>query len=114
VQRPRASAHGVTGDAVLTRAQSTLLTVFGALALLLGVANATLATLNRSEQARLLQSQQFVQQTVPLETLYREIAKALAELAVKGNDRDLLALLAAQGINVTVNTPPAAAPKAAP
>ena len=98
---------------MISRPQSAILTLFGALSAGLAIANALLFTQNRSEQALLTQSQQFVQQTVPLEALYRDIAKALAELAVKSNDRPVLELLAAQGINVTVNNPPpAAAPSA--
>lgn len=93
--------------------QFNLLTVLGTLALLLVCANATLFTLNRGAQNGLSQQQQFIQQTVPLEGLYREIVKALAELALKNQDPKLLAILSQQGLSVTANEPankPASAP----
>lgn len=93
--------------------QFNLLTVLGALALLLVLGNATLFTLNRGAQNALSQQQQFIQQTVPLEGLYREIVKALAELALKSHDPQLLAILTEQGFSVTANEPasrPASAP----
>jgi len=104
---------------MLNKWQYNLLTALGALALILAITNAALFTGNRTAQAELAQRQQFVQQTGPLEGLYRDIVKALAEMAVKGNDKQVLDMLAAQGLSVTVNTPdsPAAAgaaPAAAP
>ncbi len=95
---------------MLNKWQYNLLTALGALALMLAIANATLFTNNRSAQAELAQRQQFIQQTGPLEGLYRDIVKALAEMAVKGNDKQVLDMLAAQGLSVTVNTPDAPAP----
>ena len=92
---------------MLLKWQFNLLTVLGAAALLLVLANALLFTQNRSAQGALNQRQLFVQQTVPLEGLYRDIVKALAEMAVKGNDRQVLNMLAAQGLSVTVNSPSA-------
>jgi len=92
---------------MLLKWQFNLLTVLGVAALLLVLANALLFTQNRSAQGALSQRQLFVQQTVPLEGLYRDIVKALAEMAVKGNDRQVLNMLAAQGLSVTVNSPSA-------
>ena len=83
--------------------QFKLLTLLGASALVLVLSNALLFTQNRNAQGTLSQRQQFIQQTVPLEGLYRDIAKALAEMAVKGNDRQVLDMLATQGLSVTVN-----------
>lgn len=88
-----------------------LLTALGALALVLAGANAVLFTGNRATQNDVNSRAQFVQQSVALEGLYRDIVKALAELAVKNNDAQLLQMLAAQGINVSVNAP---APSTAP
>ena len=99
---------------MLTKWQYNLLTALGALALLLAITNATLFTANRRLQGELAQRQQFIQQTGPLEGLYRDIVKALAEMAVKGNDKQVLDMLSAQGLNVTVNTPDASAGAAAP
>lgn len=88
---------------MLSRWQFNLLTTLGVCALLLVVVNGTLFTLNRDSQTALTQRQQFVQQSVALEDLYRDIVKALAELGTKGNDRQLLDILAAQGMSVTVS-----------
>ena len=93
---------------MLSKWQFNVLTALGAVALVLVVANGVLFTQNRANQSILNQRQQFIQQTVPLEGLYREIVKALADLAVKANDREVLNMLAAQGISVTVNGPAAA------
>jgi ABC-type transport system involved in cytochrome bd biosynthesis fused ATPase/permease subunit len=91
--------------------QFNLLTALGAIALLLALTNAVFFTRNRAAQAEVNNRQQFVQQSAALEGLYRDIVKALAELAVKNNDTQLMQMLSAQGINVSVN-PPAPAPAA--
>ena len=93
---------------MLSKLQFNVLTALAAIALLLVIVNGVLFTTNRSEQAAVGQRQQYVQQTVALENLYREIVKALADLGVKNNDRAILDLLGAQGISVTVNNPSAA------
>lgn len=97
---------------MLTKLQFNVLMLLCVLAVALAVANGVLFTKNRAEQAALAQRQQFVQQTVPLEGLYREIVKALADLAVKANDKAVLDMLGAQGISVTVNAPDPAPRKA--
>lgn len=94
--------------------QYTILVVLGAISLLLSITNGVLFTQNRAEQAEVNARQQYLQQTVNLEGLYRELVKALAELAVKNNDSQLLQMLGAQGINVSVNAPAVQAPPAAP
>jgi glucose uptake protein GlcU len=92
--------------------QYRVLIALGAVALLLVVANGVLFTQNRSAQAEVNARQQYLQQTVGLESLYRDIVKALAELGAKNNDQQLLQMLAAQGINVSL-TPAAAQPATA-
>ena len=87
---------------MLARWQFNTLIVLGVLSLFLALANATLFSLNRESQAEIAQRQQFVQQSVALEGLYREIVKALAELGARSNDRRILDMLAAQGLNVTL------------
>jgi hypothetical protein len=99
---------------MLSRSQFNLLTALGIAALLLVVINSILFTLNRDSQSELNRQQQFIQQTVPLEGLYRDIVKALAEMAVKGNDRKVLDMLATQGLNVSVQKPAAAPADPAP
>jgi hypothetical protein len=96
---------------MLLKWQFNVLIGLGALALLLALADGVLFTLNFSAKGVLSQRQQFVQQTVPLEGLYRDIVKALAELALKNNDRQVLDMLAGQGINVTPNAAEAPARK---
>ncbi|MEO8836772.1 MAG: hypothetical protein ABI364_08535 [Caldimonas sp.] len=88
---------------MLTRWQFNALTGLGGLSLLLTLVNATLFTFNRDAQAAIAQRQQYIQQSIALEGLYREIVKALAESATRGNDRGLLDILAAQGLSVTVD-----------
>ena len=97
---------------MLARWQFTTLTALGTLSLLLAIANAALFTLNRASQAEIAQRQLFVQQSVALEGLYREIVKALAELGARSNDRAILGILAAQGLNVSLEGAPSAAPAA--
>jgi hypothetical protein len=93
--------------------QYSVLIALGAMAMVLVIANGVLFTKNRGAQAELNTRQQYLQQTVGLESLYRDIVKALAELAVKNNDQQLLQMLSAQGISVSV-TPPAPAAQPAP
>jgi type VI protein secretion system component VasK len=98
---------------MLSKWQFNLLTALGVAAVLLVLANSTLFMLNRHAQEALNQRQQFIQQTIPLEGLYRDIVKALAELGVKANDQQLLGVLSAQGLSVKVNgaaTKPVEAP----
>ena len=90
---------------MLARWQLVVLNVLGAAAIALVVANTWLFIDNRAAQAELAQRQQFVQQSVQLQSLYGDLVKALAEAGARGNDRQLLDLLAAQGLNVTI-TPP--------
>jgi len=85
--------------------QYTVLNAIGALALLLVLFNAVLFTKNRDLQQQVNARQQYLQQTTALEGLYRDIVKALAELAVSNNDTQLLEMLASQGLNVSVNAP---------
>jgi hypothetical protein len=88
---------------MLKRWQFNALTGLGALSLLLALVNATMFLVNRDAQAALAQSQQYIQQSLALEGLYRDIVKALAESGTRGNDRAMLDILAAQGLSVTVN-----------
>lgn len=61
---------------------------------------------NRKLQAEVNQRAQFIQQTVPMEALSRDIALALAQLGVRSQDDQIRALLSSLGISVTI-TPPA-------
>jgi len=101
---------------MLSRWQYIALTALGALSLLLALADATLVALNRDNQILVVQRQQYIQQSIALEGLYRDIVKALAELGARSNDRAILDVLAAQGLSVTVGgaaSAPAVAPSSA-
>lgn len=89
----------------MNRLQYWAATVLGAACLLLAVGHILLASMNRSLQADIGQRQQFVQQSVQLEGLYREIIRALAELGARNNDQDVRALLQRHGITYSVNAP---------
>jgi hypothetical protein len=94
----------------MNKIQFWIATALAALALPLLIINITLVTLNRGQQAEIGQRQQFVQQSVQLEGLYREIVRALAELGARNNDEAVRGLLARHGITYTVNAPAGNAP----
>jgi hypothetical protein len=84
------------------------------LALLLMAASLGLGAVNRSLQGEVGVRQQYVQQSLQLETLYREIIRALAELGARNNDQNLREMLQRHGISYNVNPPGAAAAGTAP
>lgn len=93
-----------------------ILTVLATSALIVVLVNMLLFSQNRSAQAEVNSRGQFIQQSIQLEALYREIVKALVDLSVRNNDIQLRDILVKQGI-VTVMpnpSPPAPAPGAAP
>ena len=94
---------------MLKRWEFWFLTATGAVTLILVVINCALFLANRSSQIDINSRQQFIQQSIQLEGLYREIVKALADLSIKNNDRQIKDMLTAQGITVTVNAQGAAA-----
>lgn len=91
------------------RNQFWIVTLLALLGLAATGANVALVLQNRTAQAEVSQRQQFVQQSVQLEQLYREIVRVLAELGARNNDEQLRGLLAKHGISYTVNPPAAAA-----
>jgi hypothetical protein len=92
---------------VLRGAQFWTLSGIALLALALVVVNIFLSRSNAQLQREVNERQLYVQQTLQLEGLYRDMVRGLAELAVQNKDERLRALLAAQGI--TINTNEAAA-----
>lgn len=97
----------------MNRSQYAITTALGAVALALTVVCIVLAAMNRGRQAEIGARQQFVQQSVQLEGLYREIVRALAELGARNNDEAVRTLLQRHGITYTLNAPqqpPAPAP----
>ncbi|WP_088281908.1 hypothetical protein [Ideonella sp. A 288] len=93
----------------MTRLQYWTVTTVAAACFLAMLANLALGLANQSARADVGQRQQYVQQSVQLEGLYREIIRALAELAARNNDGDVKAMLQRHGITFNVN-PAAAAP----
>jgi hypothetical protein len=92
----------------MSRAQHLIVTLLALLCLGAVVANITLSLGNRSAQAEVAQRQQFVQQSAQLEGLYREIVRALAELAARNNDAPVREMLQRHGISYSVNAPSSA------
>lgn len=76
------------------------LTVVGAAAVALAVANAVLFIGNRSLQQEAGQRAQFIQQSIALEGLYREMLQGLADRAMRTRDEQVRDLLAADGIKL--------------
>lgn len=89
--------------------QYWIVTLLAALCLAATAANAALSLRSRTAQAEVAQRQQFVQQSVQLEGLYKEIVRALAELAARNNDEDVRGMLQRHGISYSVNVAPATA-----
>ena len=97
---------------MLARWQFWVTTVVALLVALAAGYSMMLFSQNRNTQAELARRAQYVQQSVQLEGLYREMIKALADLSVRNQDKALTGLLASQGITVsaTADTPAAASP----
>jgi hypothetical protein len=83
------------------------LTVIGALALVLAALNMSLFQSNRALQAEANKRAQFIQQSIALETLYRQIVQELADRAVRTRDDQVRDMLAGEGLNLTFGEPPA-------
>jgi len=69
--------------------------------------NAALYFTNHSLQAEVSARAQYIQQSQTIGSLYQEIAKALASLAIEHHDEEVKALLAQEGF--TVNPTPGSA-----
>lgn len=93
----------------MNKLQFWALTAVATACLLLSGAVVALSAGNRGLQGDINQRQQFVQQSVQLEGLYREIIRALAELGARNNDQAVRGLLQQHGITYSVNPPAAAA-----
>ncbi len=82
------------------------------LGLVLVIINIVLFTGNRSIQAEVNTRQQFINQSLQLDRLNRELITALANLAARNNDEQLRNLLTSHGITFSVNQPGTSAPAA--
>jgi flagellar basal body-associated protein FliL len=74
-----------------------------AAAIILVVVNAGLYFTNRSAQAQFNARSQYIQQSQSIGSLYQEIAKTLANLAVENHDDEIKALLAQEGFTINSN-----------
>lgn len=98
---------------MMTRTQFWLTTSLGIASLLLVSINMLLVRDNQATRNDIALRQQYVQQSVQLESLYREIVRSLAELAARNKDADVTALLQRHGITYNVGPAGAAAAPAA-
>lgn len=90
---------------MLRKSQFWLLVALAALAAAFAVANMILFQDNRAKQTDVAGRQQFIQQTLPLEVLHRELVRTLANLVVRDpQDSDLRKLLSDQGVTVKVDS----------
>jgi hypothetical protein len=96
---------------MLKKNEFWILTALAAIALLLSIVNMVVFSQNRAAQAEVGGRSQYIQQAAQLEPLYREMVKALADLAVRNNDTELRDMLTKQGITLTAS-PPAPSPPA--
>ena len=93
---------------MLKNYQFWILTVVGVLALVLAIANMALSRTNGATQAEANSRAQYIQQSIAMENLYRDIVQELADRAVKTRDDQIRDLLAAEGFNVNFAAPPGA------
>jgi type VI protein secretion system component VasK len=93
---------------MLRGSQFWTLTAAAGITLALVLVNMFLFQANRELQAQANSRAQYVQQSVAMEQLQRQIAQELANLALRTRDDQVRDLLAAEGFNVTFDARPAA------
>ena len=98
---------------MLKRSEFWILTLLALVGAALAGTNMMLFQGNRAAQGEIGGRQQYIQQSIQLEGLYREMVKALADLSIKTQDGDLRTLLAGQGITISAGPPSAPAAPAA-
>jgi hypothetical protein len=76
------------------------LTPLAVLILILVLVNVLLTVGNQALRIQLAERQQFLNQSIQMESIYREIVTTLATVAIKTNDEQLKGVLASQGINL--------------
>ena len=90
----------------------TWVTLGAALGIVLILTNMVIFEWNRTLQREVDARAQYIQQTVQLEALQREIVSAIANLSVRNKDDALKSILTQQGITINVNPSQATAPEA--
>lgn len=91
---------------MLSKWQFWLLTVLAAGTVATIAANMVRFADNRRQQAEVAQRAQYIQQTVPLEALSREIVGALAQLSVRNQDDQIRSMLSGLGFKVNETAAP--------
>ncbi|MCC7257727.1 MAG: hypothetical protein IT486_05100 [Gammaproteobacteria bacterium] len=92
---------------MLNNNQFLVLTAAGALAIVLAAVNGFLFTANRALQQQASERAQFIQQSIALEGLYREMVQGLADRGLRTRDEQVRDLLAAEGITLNFDAAPA-------
>lgn len=111
----RGANTGVAADSMLRNYQYWTLTAIAALCLVLVALNIVLVRSNQTLRTEVQARAQYIQQSIQLQGLYKEMVNALADLSVRNKDDQLRNLLGREGITVTVNPPATpAAPAVAP
>jgi hypothetical protein len=81
-----------------------ILTVVSGLALALALTNMLLYQQNRELNGRAAERNQYIQQSVALENLYRQIVQELGQRAVRSRDDQIRDLLSEQGFNINFDS----------
>lgn len=94
---------------MLDRLQYRWLCALGALLIVLVAVNIGLSEATRKLQALVSARAQFLQQTVAIRDFYQDLARALADLAIKNHDDQIKGVLESEGfhLNDAPATPPA-------
>ena len=95
---------------MLERWQFWVTTVVALLVALAASYSMMLFSQNQNSQGEFARRAQYVQESVQLEGLYREMVKALADLSVRNQDKTLTELLGTQGITLNTTESAPAAP----
>lgn len=80
-------------------------TGIAALALVLVVVNSILVLNNESHQAEVNQRQQFINQSIQLSRISQSLVTALAQAAVRSDDKDIREMLASSGFTIQQANP---------
>lgn len=93
---------------MLNKQQFYLLSALACVALILAIIDMFLVSANRSTQDEYNARARYIQQSLQVEPVYKDLIRALAELSARQNDPQLRELLLAQGITFSVASPTAA------
>ena len=92
--------------------QKWIMSAIACLTFLLVFINIILFLGNRGIQTEINNRQQFINQSIQLDRLNRELIASLANLGARTNDEQIKSLLAAHGITYSVNPPAASSGQA--